>query len=126
MIDDQLKIPIKRQGLIDMFNGLDVLQTRNYIKIACHSYIDKFCAKYLDTWLRHVPLTENRPTPLPTDATWIKNFNAAVGPSNPKEQSALATKMQIKYKAGVGELIWAMTTCCPNISFTSIKLSQSN
>ncbi len=34
--------------------------------------------------------------------------------------------MQIKYKAGVGELIWAMTTCRPDIAFTSVKLSQSN
>ena len=33
--------------------------------------------------------------------------------------------MQIKYKAGVGELIWAMTTCLPDIAFTSLKLSQS-
>jgi hypothetical protein len=34
--------------------------------------------------------------------------------------------MQIKYRGGVGELIWAMTTCRPDIAFTSIKLSQSN
>jgi hypothetical protein len=27
---------------------------------------------------------------------------------------------------GVGELIWAMTTCRPDIAFTSVKLSQSN
>jgi hypothetical protein len=32
----------------------------------------------------------------------------------------------IKYKGGVGELIWATTTCRPDISFTSVKLSQSN
>jgi hypothetical protein len=126
MLDDKLRIPLKRQGLLDMFNGMDVTQTRDYVKIDCHTYINKFCEKYLDTWLNKVPLTENRPTPLPTDATWIKKFNAAVGPSDPTEQSALATKMQIKYKAGVGELIWAMTTCRPDIAFTSVKLSQSN
>jgi hypothetical protein len=34
--------------------------------------------------------------------------------------------MGIKYKGGVGKLIWAMTTCRPDILFTSIKLSQSN
>ncbi len=127
MIDDKLKIPlIKWQGLVNMFNGIDVIQTRDYIKIDCHTYIDKFCAKYLDTWLNKVPMTKNRPTPLPTDATWIKKFNSATGPSNPNEQSALATKMQVKYKVGVGELIWAMTTCRPDIAFTSVKLSHSN
>jgi hypothetical protein len=34
--------------------------------------------------------------------------------------------MQLKYRAGVGELIWTMTTCRPDIAYTSVKLSQSN
>jgi len=126
MIDDQLSIPLKRQGLLYMFNGIYVTQTRDYIKIDCHSYINKFCEKYLDTWLNKVPMTENCPTPLPPDATWIKKFNAAVGPSDPKEQTRPAAKMQVNYKAGVGEFIWAMRTCRPDIAFTSVKLLQSN
>jgi hypothetical protein len=111
LIDDQLSIPLKRQGLLDMFNGIDVTQTRDYIKINCHTYINKFCEKYLNMWLHKVPMTENRPTPLPTNATWIKKFNAAAGPADPKQQLQLATKIEIKYKGGIGELIWAMTTC---------------
>ena len=49
MIDNELKIPLKRQGLLGMFNGIDVIQTRNYVKISCHMYIEKFCSKYMDT-----------------------------------------------------------------------------
>jgi hypothetical protein len=105
LIDDQLTIPLKRQGLLDMFNGVDVVQTRDYIKISCQTYIDKFCEKYLDTWLGEIPLSKNRPTPLPTDPTWLKKFNAAMGSSDPDVQKDLSSKMQIKYKAGVGELI---------------------
>ncbi len=126
LIDDELSIPLKQQGLLDMFNGINVTQTQDYIKIDCHTYIDKFFEKYLHTWLQKVPMTENRPTPLPTDPYWIKKFNAAVGPSDPKEQQQLAARMDIKYKGGVGELIWAMTTCRPDIFYTSVKLSQSN
>ncbi len=122
LLDDQLFIPLKRQGLLDMFNGVDVVQTWDYIKIDCHTYIDTFCAKYLDSCLGKVPLSESRPTPLPTDPTWIKKFNAAVGSPDPNDQKQLARKMQIKYKAGVGKLIWAMTTCRPDIAFTSVKL----
>ena len=59
MIDDKLKIPLKRQGLLDMFNGIDVIQTRDYIKINCHTYIDKFCGKYLNTWLNKVPINRD-------------------------------------------------------------------
>jgi hypothetical protein len=126
MIDEELSIPLKCQGLVNMFNGINVTQTRDYIKIDCHTYIEKFCDKYLHTWLQTSPLTKTRPTPLPTDPSWLKNFNAAVGPSDPKEQQKLAARMEIKYKGGVGELIWAMTTWRPDISFTSVKLSQSN
>jgi len=41
MIDDKLMLPLKCLGLVDLFNGLDVLQTRDYIKISCSTYIDK-------------------------------------------------------------------------------------
>jgi hypothetical protein len=33
MIDDELSIPMKWQGFLDMYNGIDVLQKRDYIKI---------------------------------------------------------------------------------------------
>jgi hypothetical protein len=69
---------------------------------------------------------ENQPTPLPTNPTWIKKFNAAIDPFNAKEQQQLATKMQLKYKAGISKLIWVMMTCRLDIAFTSVKLSQSN
>ena len=41
MINDRLKIPLKRQGYLDMYNGIDILQTRYYIKINLTTYIDK-------------------------------------------------------------------------------------
>jgi hypothetical protein len=53
MLDDKLTIPIKRQGFLDMYNGIDVYQTRDYIKIACTSFVvDKCCDKYVETWMK--------------------------------------------------------------------------
>ena len=98
-------IPVKQQGLLDMYNGIDILQTRDYIKISCHTYINKFCNKYVDTWLSNMTTTENKPIPLPSCPTWLKKFNSAVGSSNPKDQLALAKSMQLNYRAGFGELI---------------------
>jgi hypothetical protein len=60
------------------------------------------------------------------DGNWLKRFNTAISPAYPKVQTALEALMQIKYCAGIGELLWAITTCCPNIAYTSVKLSQSN
>ncbi len=67
MLDEMLTMPIKQQGLIDMFNGIDVVQTTHYIKIDCHTYVNKFCEKYLDTWLRKLHIVGACPTPLPAN-----------------------------------------------------------
>jgi hypothetical protein len=50
MIDDKLTIPMKRQGYLDMYNGIDVLQTRHYIKISCTTTAD--VAEWLDRRLK--------------------------------------------------------------------------
>ena len=126
MIDDCLSIPMKRQGLLDMYNGIDVCQTRYYVKISCETYIGKICEKYLNTWMQNFTSTDDRPTPLPTDPTWTKKFNAATGDPDPLAQAKLAKTMGLSYRGGVGELIWAMTTCRPDIAYTSVKLSQAN
>jgi hypothetical protein len=68
----------------------------------------------------------NHSTPLPLQPKWIKKFNAATGDPDKKVQAALAKQMQLSYRSGVGKLIWAMTTCRPDLSYTSIKLLQSN
>ena len=111
LIDDKLSIPLKWQGLLDMFNGIDIIQTKHHIKIDCHTYINKFCEKYIDTWLGNINITENKPTALPSSPTWIKSFNSATGFTDTKAQQQLSQEMQINYRAGVGEIIWAMTTC---------------
>jgi hypothetical protein len=126
MLDDKMSIPIKCQGHLDMYNGVDVHQTRDYIKLTCTTFIDKISEKYLATWMKHMYTSSTRPTPLPSDATWWRDFNVATGDPDAKEQATLATTMQLIYRAGVGELIWAMTTCRPDEAFASAKLSQSN
>ncbi len=34
--------------------------------------------------------------------------------------------MQLTYRSGIGELIWAMTTTRPDLAYASVKLSQAN
>ncbi len=59
MIDDELSIPMKRQGFLDMYNGIDILQTRDYIKISCKTFINKIWDKYLKTWMQNFTSTED-------------------------------------------------------------------
>ena len=49
LIDDKLKISVKCQGYLNMYNGIDVLQTRHYIKISVTSFINKVFDKHLAT-----------------------------------------------------------------------------
>ncbi len=110
VIDVEFQIPMKRHEYLGMYNGVDVKQTKNYIKISCKSFIEKMCSKNLNSWMQNFTSTNDCPTPLPTDPKWYTQFNAAVGNPDPKVQSKLAKAMQILYHCGVGELIWAMTT----------------
>ncbi len=127
IIDNKLKIPIKRQGYLDMYNGVDVLQTpRHYIKINVKTFTDKVFEHHIATWMKTSYPTPNLATLLPADATWLKKVNTAIGNPDKKVQSNLAKTMQLSYQSGVGKLIWAMMTCRPDLSYTSIKLSQSN
>jgi hypothetical protein len=126
MRDEKLTIPIKRQGYLDMYNGIDVYQTRDYIKIACTSFVNKCCDKYINTWMKTYMMAGTRPTPFPSDPTWMKKFNAATSDPDKKVQAKLAKEMKLSYHSGVGELIWAMTTCRPDLAYVAVKLSQSN
>jgi hypothetical protein len=126
LIDDKLSIPTKRQGYLDMYNGVDIYQTCHYIKINIKSFIDKVFAKHIATWMKTSYLTPNRSKPLPSDDKWLKLFNSATGDPDPKRQAALAKDQQLSYRSSVGELIWAMTTCRPDLAYTAVKLSQSN
>ncbi len=126
MIDDRLTIPMKRQGFLYMYNGINVLQTRHYVKISCATYINKICEKYLLSRMRNFTSTDDQPTPLPTDPAWMKKFNAAIGDPDTIIQARLAKTMEISYRSSVGELIWAMTMCRPDMAYASVKLSQAN
>lgn len=45
LIDGHLTIPLKRLGLISLFNGIDVVQSKHYIKLSCKSHIKRICEK---------------------------------------------------------------------------------
>jgi hypothetical protein len=126
LIDDKLKIPIKRQGYLDMYNGVNILQTCHYIKISVSTFIFKVFQPYLTTWMKSSYPMPARLTLLPSDAKWLKKFKEAIGDANPKVQAKFMKCMQLTYRARVGKLIWAITTCRPDLSYASVKLSQSN
>ncbi|KAL7532841.1 hypothetical protein ACHAWF_004261 [Thalassiosira exigua] len=72
-IDEQITFPLKCMGLVDMFNGLDILQTMDHIKIYCQTYIERISDKHLRSWMT-IKDTPTTPMSLPTTDTFLKNF----------------------------------------------------
>ena len=124
LIDDHLTIPLQRLGLITLFNGLDVIQSRDYVKISCKSYIERICEKYLDGWLSKNHMA-NGPTPLPQTDSFVKSFLSATGDANDSTQAKLSASMSIKYRNVLGELIFALVTCRPELSYAVVKCAQA-
>ncbi len=89
LIDDKLSIPMKRQGLVTLYNGLDILQTQDYNKVSCKMYIDRISNIHLDHgWMKSY-LILDRPTPLPTTQQFMKALQTEEGDLNPIAQKTL-------------------------------------
>jgi hypothetical protein len=126
LINDKLTIPMKQQGLVTLYNGLDILQTRDYIKVSCETYINRISELHLAQGWMKAYLISDRPTPLPTTQQFMKALQSDEGDPNEKSQLALAKKMGFSYRSGIGQLVYAMVCCRPDISFATVKLSQHN
>ena len=110
-------------GLIDMFNGMDIQQTRDYVKMSCKTYLERIMSKHMQNGLNMKEMP-NRPTPLPTTGKFMESFMGAKGDSDEKVQKALVKEMGFGYRQGIGELIYAMVTCRPDLSFAVTSASQ--
>jgi hypothetical protein len=120
-IDSRLHETLKRQGIITHYNGLDVAQTTDYIKVSSTTYLRKILSE--QNWDTGKP-TNNRPIPMSGDPTYLRSLDEAVGPTSETDQNELASRMGFSYRQKIGELIWAMITCRPDLSFPAVKLSQ--
>ena len=117
-----MSAPLKREGLLHRFNGIDIEQSRNFIRVHCPTYLNKI--------LKNKPfdlnITKNKPTPMTSDNELIKKLDTSTGPSNDADKLALEKEMGFKYRTATGELLFAMVTCRPDISNAIIKLTQFN
>jgi hypothetical protein len=121
-INSFMSVNIKYLGLLTRFNGVDVEQTQDYIKIYNNTYIKKILAGH-KTWLQKMHC-HNFPIPMRSENEFSKRLEQAIQPKTDKERYRLQRDMKFNYRQAIGELIYAMVTCRPDISFPLIKLSQ--
>ncbi len=126
LIDDKLLISMKRQGLVTLYDGLNILQTKDYIKVSCETYISWISNIHLDHgWMKSY-LISDRPTPPPPTPPFMKALQTKQGDPDPAVQRALEKKIGFSYWSGIGQLVYAIVCCRPDLSFATVKLSQHN
>ena len=81
-LDSQLRIPMRRLGLITIYNGLDIQQSCYFIKVYIATWLRKMLQPYFNTWL-DIPTTPF-PVPLGTSESFLKRLYSAKGdPTTP-------------------------------------------
>jgi len=56
----------------------------------------------------------------------MKALQTDEGDPDPIAQRNLEKKMGFSHHSGIGQLVYAMVCCCPDLSFATVKLSQHN
>lgn len=119
IIGAKLTVPLNQLGTIKKFNGLDIKQTKYYTKIYCESYLNKV----LDAHGWQETETAQNPLPMRSESTYQAQLETATPPTTEAEQKQLQDA-HFNYRQVIGEAIYAMVTCRPDISFAVIKLAQ--
>ena len=121
-INSKMSIDVKELGMIERFNGVDVEQRREYIKLHNHTYISKLIQQH--PWLQNdTEPMHTHPLPMHHANQYQHDIETAT-PLTPTERQKLEHEYGFSYRQAVGEIIYAMITCRPDISFPIIKLSQ--
>jgi hypothetical protein len=121
-INKHLKLPINIMGLIMRYNGIDVQQTKHYIKIHCGKYIGKMTQAHL--WLTTMPASHRMPLPFSSDKKTLAELLNCQTPATYQERLELERRMGIKYHHAMGDILYPMIKCHPDISAHVILLSQ--
>ena len=121
-MNDKMTISVKSLGTVSQFNGIDVDQKGEYIKIYNRTYIEKMLMKH--DWIQHEQDHSHKfPTPMISEPAYQRKLETLETPTE-QEIAQLETKHGFGYRQAIGELIYALVTCRPDISFPVIKLSQ--
>ena len=114
--------PFKHLGLFQDFNGLDIAQCSDAIKLSCEKCIDQVLTTH--RWSKpspHVPLKP--PAQLLVDAA--TSLYAHQGPpENTTKHAALMSKHGFVCRKLLGKLLCAHVTCRPDIGYATITASK--
>ena len=111
-------------GLVDSFDGYDVLQTCDYIKLSAESCIRPLLKAHgcANPSPRE---SSNKPKPPLHESDDANLFNLAAGPvKNTPKHKALEAGQGFGYISVLGEILFAHVLCRPNIGYAVTTLAK--
>jgi hypothetical protein len=123
-INEHLRLPIHILGTVTRYNGMDILQTRHFVKLSCHKYIAKMIQSY--PWVaKELEHIQQPPLPFSADPKFLSKLIHDPPPDlTAVPRDKLETKMGIKYRKAMGEIMFPIIKCRPDISAHAIIHSQ--
>jgi hypothetical protein len=110
-------------GISIRYNGLDVHQTRHYIKLSCETYINRLLSTH--GWETPSPNSSDRPDLVPLHPDVAARVALLVGPAEgTPEHHDLAQKVGFSYRQLLGELIYAYVIIRIDIGFAVCFLAR--
>ena len=120
-IGENLIVPLNDLGQIQKFNGVNILQTKHYIKVSCENYLQKILSSH--EW-NTLPAAQ-KPVPMQSSSQHQAQLETIPTHTiNPKDQQNYQNQAGFSYRAAIGELIYALITARPDISYCTTKLAQ--
>ena len=120
-IQEKLQEPLKRLGTLSMYNGLNIHQSRHYIRVSCETYLTKILQGH--GWFEESHKKSVK-TPVNYDTQHIRDIETTQGPEDDLMKAQLQQEQGFSYRQALGELLFAAVTCRPDIFHSVIKLSK--
>jgi len=123
-INKQLRLPIHILGTVTRYNGMDIMQSQNFVKITCTKYLTKLQEAY--SWLHQDNIKRpNILLPFQSDAAFLtKLIHASDDIVTDDTRKDLEHRMGIQFRRAMGEIMFPAVKCRPDISPHAIILSQ--
>jgi hypothetical protein len=125
LIDDIGKeVDLVSQGILSSFNGVDVDQQREYVKVSCHSYLSRMLKAH--GWDKPSPNEKSDAKPIePLAASSAEELNNSIGPAeDTSAHRALEKDVGFGYRQVLGELTYAYVVGRVDISYDVTFLAR--
>ena len=111
------------EGFEARYNGVDIAQTRDYIKLSCATYIDRVLQTH--GWDKPAPRESDRHDQVPLSPDASTKLQALSGPiEGTPEFDVLRDEVGFSYRQVLGELIYAYVVCRLDIGYAVTLLAR--